>query len=565
MLINIFILPPCSLFPCSDYRYMAKRLDPDRWEPQIAGDTRRVYFLDHVNQCSTWSDPRMDPVPDDWEERKDDDGISIFVRLSDESTTFLDPRVGLEAATRSLQPAAEAGAKQQSKQHQQNAVGKSRVSAVAAGAAGGSTASKRSASGPILGDHGGAAAGAAGPSSSHSFSGPSSLRNTQSAPMFPQEPAPEPGGFNHRLVPKEEVAVHRERDWKADYVVDTRIGQGGFGKIILAHRKDAASSADKVVIKLLDVKGSKEKRNVAVREAFVHGRCGNHPNIVEFREAYLGKDSIAIVMEHCENNTLHDLIQMRLSGPRKELLPEAHIMFWFASAADGLHYLHRHGVVHRDIKPANLFLNANNSIRIGDFGMAVSNDKSEAQNKAGEFHGTPDFLAPEVLEGRPHTQKSDVWALGAVLYNLAALQPPFSVKNPLKQFGLLRDMVTTKKFPPLPEVFSADFRALVASMLQKKERFRPTLREVLSSDYLAPFVASVRARQESEMAERARRHLPHHGGAASSSAASSGSDAMRAMPARLDSRDDLLGLWEPVDFDAPEPGSAQNPILPPVL
>jgi serine/threonine protein kinase len=417
------------------------------FEPRVDTATRRVYWVDHRRELTLWTDPRGPPLPGGWTERKDDDGVSVFVNEADGFATLSDPRVvdrrDMEASRRT------------------------------------SAAPNRSSAGQHPSVH------------------PSVQRQESGIGGGASEPSR--GGL--RLIPKENVVVHRDEDWKKDYAVDTKLGQGGFGKILIGRRKDLAQSADPVVIKLLDTKGPKEKRTVAVREVFVHGRVSSHPNVVEFREAYLSKDNVAVVMEYCENNTLHDLMQHRLHEGGQPL-PEDHIMFWFAGAADAVAFMHHHGIVHRDIKPANLFLNRNNSIRIGDFGMAVSVDRSKTQNEAGEFHGTPEFLAPEVLEGRPHTQKSDVWALGAVLYNLAALKPPFTVTNPIKQLSLLKDMISTKKYAPLPPVYSKGFRDLVASLLQKKERFRPTLAEVLKSEYLAPYLANLAERQKAELEER---------------------------------------------------------------
>ena len=98
--------------------------------------------------------------------------------------------------------------------------------------------------------------------------------------------------------------------------------------------------------------------------------------------------------------------------------------------AFAINFIHEKHILHRDIKSSNIFLTSNGTIKIGDFGIAkILEGTCDAANT---IVGTPYYLSPEVCENKPYNYKSDIWALGCVLYELCALKVHFSILNLLK-------------------------------------------------------------------------------------------------------------------------------------
>uniref|UniRef100_A0A1I8H8V8 non-specific serine/threonine protein kinase n=1 Tax=Macrostomum lignano TaxID=282301 RepID=A0A1I8H8V8_9PLAT len=148
-------------------------------------------------------------------------------------------------------------------------------------------------------------------------------------------------------------------------------------------------------------------------------RCYNYIIDREAKRAY-------IIMEYCPNGDLAALIKQHRRD--KKYIPEDDILRWLSQLALALRCCHcRQGVkavLHRDLKPANCFLDAGRSIKLGDFGLArvLAGDASFAST----YLGTPYYMSPEQVKLCGYTEKSDMWALGVVAYELACLRPPFN-------------------------------------------------------------------------------------------------------------------------------------------
>ena len=104
-------------------------------------------------------------------------------------------------------------------------------------------------------------------------------------------------------------------------------------------------------------------------------------------------------------------------------MPEKQIWRFFIEMCLGIQYLHANRILHRDIKTINMFLAKNDTIKIGDLGVA--RELNQSANMAHTVVGTPYYLSPELCEEKPYNNKSDIWSLGCVLYELCTLRHPF--------------------------------------------------------------------------------------------------------------------------------------------
>lgn len=131
----------------------------------------------------------------------------------------------------------------------------------------------------------------------------------------------------------------------------------------------------------------------------------------------------------------------------------------------------------------NIFLNTQKQIKLGDFGIAkILNSQTEFANTV---IGTPYYLSPELCEDKPYNSKSDVWALGCVLYEITTLKHAFNGQNlPALVLKILRG-----KYPPIPERYSDNLRKLISRTLNKVPEQRPSMEEILRLPFLQHIVS----------------------------------------------------------------------------
>jgi len=269
---------------------------------------------------------------------------------------------------------------------------------------------------------------------------------------------------------------------------------------------DTTETADEThshVMKLLSLARLDHKQLWQVKnEMALHGDSRiSHPYIVAHKASYQSNKMGAIVMERCDT-TLHHV--MASEQQRGVLLPEGWIMSWIAQLTLAINHLHRNNVLHLDLKPANVFLKvcpqatpeaAPFEVRLGDFGLArttVDVKRMEASN-AGMFEGTPMFAAPETIKDESPDFKTDVWAVGVILYCLCSYQAPFGILRDWKRdFATLRQKILTSQPPPLPKVYSKGLNNLLAKLLAKNRKYRPLTGDVLRTPIVQKYLPSPR-------------------------------------------------------------------------
>lgn len=140
-----------------------------------------------------------------------------------------------------------------------------------------------------------------------------------------------------------------------------------------------------------------------------------------------------------------------------------------------IRYMHAKNVLHRDLKTANIFLTKEGIVKIGDFG--ISKLLTSTKGGAHTVLGTPYYISPEMCEGKVYDEKSDIWALGCILYEMACLQKTFEGSN----LPALVNKIMRGQFAPIRGNYSYLFKQLVRDLLQRDPEFRPSASEVLFS------------------------------------------------------------------------------------
>uniref|UniRef100_A0A5F8HI69 non-specific serine/threonine protein kinase n=1 Tax=Monodelphis domestica TaxID=13616 RepID=A0A5F8HI69_MONDO len=251
-----------------------------------------------------------------------------------------------------------------------------------------------------------------------------------------------------------------------------KIGEGSFGKAILVKSRE---DCKQYVIKEINIsKMSSKEREESRREVEVLANM-KHPNIVLYRESFEESGSLYIVMDYCEGGDLYK----RINAQKGVLFPEDQIMDWFVQICLALKHVHDRKILHRDIKSQNIFLTKDGTIQLGDFGIArVLNSTVEL---ARTCIGTPYYLSPEICENKPYNNKSDIWALGCVLYEMCTLKHAFEAGN-MKNLVL---KIISGSFPPVSLHYSFDLRSLLSQLFKRNPRDRPSVNSILEKNFIA--------------------------------------------------------------------------------
>lgn len=140
---------------------------------------------------------------------------------------------------------------------------------------------------------------------------------------------------------------------------------------------------------------------------------------------------------------------------QKQFFDENQILDWFTQICLAMKHVHDRKILHRDIKGQNIFITKNNTLKLGDFGIARVLNKT--MDKARTVVGTPYYLSPEIIENKPYSFKSDIWSMGVLLYELCALTPPFTANS--LQFLALK--IVKGSYAPLPGNYSKELKGII--------------------------------------------------------------------------------------------------------
>ncbi|RXW18511.1 hypothetical protein EST38_g7351 [Candolleomyces aberdarensis] len=282
------------------------------------------------------------------------------------------------------------------------------------------------------------------------------------------------------LVPGQTISVN-----KYTVQVERYLSQGGFAHVYLVRTPAPVYGTTHHVLKRIAVANEAMLSEVKT-EVDVMRVLKGHPNIVHLIDAAWhrmpnGQYEVFILMEYCPGGGIIDMMNRRL----RERLTEAEILQIFVDVCEGVAFMHnsRPPLLHRDLKVENILQSSPTSYKLCDFGSATTISRpptSTQEIRALEAdlgrHTTMQYRAPEMIDlysKRPIDEKSDVWALGVLLYKLCYYTTPF------EEHGSLAILNVQYRIPPYP-VYSSQMNMLIGSMLREHGTQRPTVFEALN-------------------------------------------------------------------------------------
>ncbi|XP_050517186.1 aurora kinase A-B-like [Diabrotica virgifera virgifera] len=257
-----------------------------------------------------------------------------------------------------------------------------------------------------------------------------------------------------------------------DFDIGKPLGKGKFGNVYLAREK---RSKFLVALKVLFKSAIKEFNNEhqVRREIEIQSHL-RHPNILIMYGYFHDETRVYLILEYAPNGALYS----KLSASPNKRFSEADSAAYIEQIADALRYCHTKKVIHRDIKPENLLLGAKGEIKIADFGWSVHAPSSRRSTLC----GTLDYLSPEMVTGKTHNEKVDLWSLGVLCYEFLTGRPPFESKS----YDDTYRRISRAQFT-IPPYVSAEAGDLIKKLLVVKPELRLELGHVLNHPWILKY------------------------------------------------------------------------------
>ena len=254
-----------------------------------------------------------------------------------------------------------------------------------------------------------------------------------------------------------------------DFQIISKLGEGAYSTVFKVKRIIDNKIYALKKVKLLNL-SEKEKENSLNEVRILASVKSNF--VVSYKEAFFDEkdNTLCIIMEFADRGDLYQkIVQHKKSAI---LFEESDIWRIFIQLVKGLKSLHDLKILHRDMKSANVFLFSNGSAKLGDLNVSKVAKRGLGYTQT----GTPYYASPEVWKDKPYDNKSDVWSLGCVLYEMITLRPPFRAQN----MEGLYNKVCKGQFSRIPDKFSDDLFKVVQFLLQVNPISRPSCEQILN-------------------------------------------------------------------------------------
>ena len=259
------------------------------------------------------------------------------------------------------------------------------------------------------------------------------------------------------------------------------IGQGMYGKVYKALNKFENKF---YAIKTMNFKNITPKERLNIDTEINLLQELKHPNIVLYKESFIDENqNLNIVTTFCEGGDLYQ----KIFKSQKTYLQEKEIINALIQLLLGLSYIHDKKIVHRDIKTKNIFIQNENTLRIGDFGIAkiFNSNKNSKNTNLNKMVGTPLYMAPECFkQNKKYSYKSDIWSLGCCIYEMCNLKHAFEGQF----FPAVSIKISEGKRLPLNKIYSKELRNVIDNMLNLNPRNRPTIASLIEKTFLKKYV-----------------------------------------------------------------------------
>ncbi|PWY97167.1 hypothetical protein BCV70DRAFT_71012 [Testicularia cyperi] len=251
------------------------------------------------------------------------------------------------------------------------------------------------------------------------------------------------------------------------YQLGDCLGRGAFGSV---YRGLNWTTGETVAVKQIQLGNIPKSELGEIMSEIDLLKNLKHPNIVKYKGSEKTRDFLYIILEYCENGSLHHICK------RFGKFPEGLVSVYISQVLQGLVYLHDQGVIHRDIKGANILTTKDGSVKLADFGVAT---KTGAMSDYAVV-GSPYWMAPEVIDQSGATTASDIWSVGCVVVELLEGKPPYHFLAPMPAlFRIVQD-----DCPPLPEGASPVVKDFLLHCFQKDANLRVSARKLLRHPWM---------------------------------------------------------------------------------
>ena len=260
------------------------------------------------------------------------------------------------------------------------------------------------------------------------------------------------------------------------YKVLKLLGEGSFGRAYLCEN---ISDNSQCVIKQIPLNDlDEDEKKDALNEVLILKKV-NHSNIIKFLDVFKSSkpvNTLNIVTEYADDGDLNQKIK-KLQN-KKSPFTEKEILNYLTQICLALNHIHKKKIIHRDLKSGNIFLTKSGLVKLGDFG--ISKGFKNTWEKAKTKVGTPYYLSPEIINDKPYDSKSDIWALGVLLYEMMTFKMPFNANS----FAALSLKILRGIYQPPPSYYSKELINLVKVCLNLEPKKRPSAETILKMEFI---------------------------------------------------------------------------------